>query len=99
MEGIIKFSKEEKAAISRLLFEDDRLQAVILAIFPYLLPTMLLAAYGIYYTEYVACSLSYICLLGLSIWYLKISGTYAKMLKSTVRKYEVAVKALDFSDE
>ncbi|MFV0276364.1 MAG: hypothetical protein ACK5HY_04160 [Parahaliea sp.] len=90
----MELSTEEKAAVSRLLYEKDGIKASVMALSPYLLPTIILAAYGIYHQDYVACALGYGCLLMLSIWYLQSSSGYVKDLKSAISKYEAATNRL-----
>jgi hypothetical protein len=87
----VELSKEEKAVVSMLLHEKDGVASFI----PYILPAVLLALYGVYNKEYIACALSFFCLFGLSAWYIQFSRNYAKELKSAVQKYEALVGALN----
>jgi hypothetical protein len=90
----LELSPSEKKALASFLTYDPSRVTILLSFVPYLLPTVLLAGYGIYQKEYIACALAFVCLLVLSVWYLKISFDQGRLLKSVFEKYEKELEVL-----
>ncbi len=90
----VELTSAEQAAVAKFLRDKDSLLTVLSSLAPYLLPVVLLGLYGLYSKEYLACGLSFLALLGLSLWYLRFLLGYFAVLKSALAKYEDEVKVL-----
>lgn len=90
----VELASAEQAAVAKFLRDKDSMVTVLSSLAPYLLPVVLLGFYGLYSKEYLACGLSFLALLGLSLWYLRFLLGYFAVIKSALAKYEAEVKAL-----
>lgn len=84
----MNLSEKEKAAVAQFLSEDVGFAGILSMTWPYLLPLLFAAGYGVFTYDIIAISMSFLFIFMLIFWYLYHSGKSGKVLQSALRKYE-----------
>ena len=91
-------TRNEKDAITRYLAMDQSPRKFWWDFSPYLVPPLAFAAYGLWKMEFLAMAVAFGVLLFLALWYLSYQANVSAHIRSAVRKYEEAVRALEKPD-
>ncbi|UTF60127.1 hypothetical protein [Gilvimarinus sp. DA14] len=86
----MNLTQEEKAVVEQYLHDDLSFRYALMAYWPYLIPSVFMAGYGLLNKEYVALSIAFALLFSMAIWFLYNSGKAGRTLQSALKKYHQA---------
>lgn len=86
--------KNEKEAVIRMINQKPGLLVSFFEHSVYILPSLVMALYGLVKQDFLATSIAYGVLLGIVVFYLAYSEKYSRNLRSALEKYEAEVKSL-----
>ena len=91
MAGLIELTDAERSYIVQMVATKKSFPSLLVGYLPYLGPVVMFGAYGVVISDLTAVALSFLCLIGLNLWWIHGQSEAAILFQAICVKIRAAV--------